>query len=125
MQFEFGGALCADAEERLVELRLDDPLRFLGDALADRLAFGGEVPDDLAVLLDEVGVALRVVDDHVDRACLVAHILVGGGLGERGFGLRWGELADARELEQPLRVRLGFAGEPRQLGEAGADERDR
>ena len=97
----------------------------MGDRLADRLAFGCEVPDDLAVFLDEVGVALGVVDDDVDRAGLVGDALLGGGFGERGFGLRWGELSDARELKEPLGVRFGLTGEPRKLWEASADEGDR
>jgi len=102
VELELGRAFGADAEEGFVEFRLDGALCFLGDPLADRFALGCEVPDDLAVFLDEVGVALGVVDDYVDRAGLVADAELGGGFCECGLGLGRGELADAGELEQPL-----------------------
>ena len=125
LELELGRALGAHAEERLVELRLDRSLRFDRDTAADRLPFGRDVPHDLAVLLDEVRVPLGVVDDHLDRAFVERDTEVGRRLRERGFGLRRRELPDMRELEQPLRVRLRLAREPRQLRQPRPDERDR
>ena len=86
-QFELRRTLGANAEEGFVELRLDDASSSSAIRSAIGRLFRRKIPDDLSVLLQEVGVALGVRDDDVDRARLVCHSELGGRLGERGLGL--------------------------------------
>jgi hypothetical protein len=63
-ELSLGGAADADAEEALVELELDEAVCALDVGEGDG-GRGGYVPDVLAVLLQEVGVALGEGDDAV------------------------------------------------------------
>jgi hypothetical protein len=56
----FGGAADADAEEALVEVELDELVRALDVGEGDGRA-GRDVPDVLAVLLQEVGALVELV----------------------------------------------------------------
>lgn len=85
----------------------------------------GDVPHGPSELLDEVGVAVGVLDDGAHGGVLEGdtssprrfHERLGGGLRRKG--------SDLRELEEPLRVGLGIAGQSGQLRQPRARERDR
>ncbi len=75
--------------------------------------------------LEDVGTTLGLAHDLVDRVRIEsdAFLLRSPGNGERR-GIRW-QRANLRELEQPLRVRLGFPHPPSELRQTRADEHDR
>ena len=104
VELEVGGSLRANAKKRFVEFRFHSALRLPSDRFPYGHAFGRHVPYKLPVLLDEVGVALRVLDDHIDRAGFKRYVKLLGRLGKGSCGLAIGELADAREPEESLRV---------------------
>ena len=89
--------------------------------------FGGrQIPDDLAVLLQEIRVALGVAHDQVDGVGAERHTELGSRPGERLAGLAVeSQPADMRKPKQPLGVGLGVARESGDLGQPGAHQGDR
>jgi hypothetical protein len=79
----------------------------------------------LAVLLQEVGVALAESEDPVGRRAVVVDAFRLGGELERVAGGLLVEAVDGREAEELLGVRLGRAGQGWQLRQAGAGEGER
>ena len=83
------------------------------------------VPDVVGPLLNEVRIAARDRDDRVERRAGEPHVLERGRLLDRTPRIFGTQFADARKVEQPLRVGACFAGQGRHLRQAGADQHDR
>ena len=98
-------------------------MRLLDVGECDRRS-GGDVPDVLAVLLEEVGVAVGEGQDSLrcwlwcDDACSAAGRL------ERVASCLGGKTVDRGEAKQPLGIGLGGSGQRGQLWQAGAGKRE-
>ena len=119
-----GGAVVAGAEEADGELGLGDR-RGHRDVGGGDGGGGGDVPGDLAVGLDEVGVAVGRRVQGVERGRLELDVLPLGRGQQRAVGGLPVEPVDPQVAEQPLGVALGGAQHGRQVGEARADDDQR
>ena len=64
----------------------------------------GVVPQDLPVLLEEVGISLRVDDDRVDRSIVDLDTLLTGGFDQGGRGFRFRAAAVSERAATDSRV---------------------
>jgi hypothetical protein len=99
-------------QQRGVELRLDG-MSGVPDVVRINRGFGRDVPDDLAVLLQKVRIALRVLDDRIHRIGAVRDSQALGRLRESAARLRLGKLPDTGKIEESLGGRLRLAGPTR------------
>ena len=85
----------------------------------------GNVPDVLAPLLQEVGIALRFGEDHPQGVRGDLGMLRPDRFGNRGYRRRRAERADLPELEQAFGVGLGLGHLSPQLRQSSAGQEDR
>src|SRR5262245_39963876 len=99
----------ADAEEARVEGR-DGRVRRTLDVGRGDWRRRRRVPGMLAKFLKEIRIAERLPNDQAERVIGKLHVLLPCRLGDRDARGRLGERTNLREVEQPLRIRLGSAG---------------